>query len=201
MVVRLKADQFTAGDMNFMVRSRRNARADSRLYGANANEVKRVIKGGTEQNPTTRLVSEETYNKINETPNERFNRLVKERIESTKHENEEKYLRQSVNYAANKILEATPLTVTVSDKGEVFKESDNYFNPPQQEQQAPSLEEQVREEPLDNLHTKARQMLNEIEDDIKQMDKVKLEKKSLKRTPKKKQELDFNIQKSISLDI
>lgn len=39
MVVKLKPDQFTAGDMIFMVRSRRRARPDPRFYGENVGKI------------------------------------------------------------------------------------------------------------------------------------------------------------------
>jgi len=39
MVVRLKADQFTAGDMVIAVRSRRKARADPKFYGEKVAEI------------------------------------------------------------------------------------------------------------------------------------------------------------------
>jgi len=123
MVVRLKADQFTAGDMNFMVRSRRKARADPRFYGENVGKP----------------VSEKKKKEV-----------------------------------------AEPITSTVSDKGEKFKESDEYFGTaPVQEEQ--SLEEQVREEPPDALNERARKILKEIEDDMKQINNMKIEKDALKR--------------------
>jgi hypothetical protein len=188
MVVRLKADQFTAGDMNFMVRSRRKARADPRFYGAGATEVKRVIKEGTEQNPTTTVISEEKlYQQYLNSP--LYKKFMKEIMKRTQQEPQ-----QDEEPSSN--------TVTTT-KASAFKESDEYFNtePVKQEEQEQSLEEQVREEPPDALHEKARKLLTEIEEDIKQMEKVKLEKESLKRSAKKKKELDFTIQKSLSLDI
>jgi hypothetical protein len=125
MVVRLKADQFTAGDMAFMVRSRRRARADPRFYGEN----------------------------VGKQPAEKKKKEV-----------------------------AEPITATVSDKGEKFKESDEYFNPvvPEEEEEQ-SLEEQVRVEPVDTLNERARKILKEIEDDMKQINNMKLDKDALKR--------------------
>jgi hypothetical protein len=56
MVVRLKKDQFTAGDMTFMVRSRRRAKPTAGFYGAAASEKKSVLRGGTTMNPTSKVV-------------------------------------------------------------------------------------------------------------------------------------------------
>jgi hypothetical protein len=168
MVVRLQKDQFTAGDMVIAVRSRRKAKPTAGFYGAGASEMKRVIVGGSTMNPTSKVVSEDTYKKANETPNERFNRLVNEKVESIKHENEEKYIRQSVNYAANKILESTPISATVSDKGEETKDSDDYFDTEPVKEEV-MLEDKVREEAQDVLHERAKQILKEIEEDMKQI--------------------------------
>jgi hypothetical protein len=64
--------------------------------------------------------------------------------------------------------ESTPISATVSDKGMQFKDSDDYFsNEPIQE--APSLEQQVREEAQDALTERAKQILKEIEEDMKQI--------------------------------
>lgn len=134
MVVRLKPDQFTAGDMIFMVRSRRRARADPRFYGENVSKIQ---------------------------------------IENKKKEE-----------------------VRIS---QLFKESDEYFTtePVKEivEEQQESLEEQVRQESPDALNERARKLLTEIEEDVKQMNRVKLEKESLKRSPKKNTE--FSIQNQL----
>jgi hypothetical protein len=64
--------------------------------------------------------------------------------------------------------ESTPISATVSDKGMQFKDSDDYFsNEPIQEEQ--SLEQQVREEAQDALTERAKQILKEIEEDMKQI--------------------------------
>jgi hypothetical protein len=151
MVVRLKEGQFTAGDMIFMVRSRRRARADPRFYGAGATEVKRVIKEGTEQNPTTRLVSEEGYQKYLKDKEKK----EKEKKETMKEEQE-----PSSN-------------TTTTTKASTFKESDEYFNPVTMVVQ----EEEVRESKESNLNERARKILADIEEDMRKINYVQ----SLKR--------------------
>jgi hypothetical protein len=159
MVVRLKKDQFTAGDMVIAVRSRRRAKPTAGFYGAGASEMKRVIVGGTTMNPTSKVV-----------------RVAEE---------------------------STPISATVSDKGEQFKDSDEYFSTEpvkevqevQEVQEVPSLEEQVREESQDALNERARRLLTEIEEDVRQMNRIKLEKESLKRSSKKNTE--FSIQNQL----
>lgn len=58
---------------------------------------------------------------------------------------------------------------TVSDKGEQFKESDDYFSTEPAVEEEQSLEEKVREESVDTLHERARQILKEIEADMQQI--------------------------------
>lgn len=62
----------------------------------------------------------------------------------------------------NPTSKVSRVTESVSDKGGQFKESDDYFSTePVEEEQ--SLEGKVREESIDTLHERAKQMLKEIE--------------------------------------
>jgi hypothetical protein len=58
---------------------------------------------------------------------------------------------------------------TVSDKGMQFKESDDYFDTEPAVEEEQSLEQQVREEAQDALTERAKQILKEIEEDMKQI--------------------------------
>jgi len=66
-----------------------------------------------------------------------------------------------------------PLTETVSDKVEKFKESDEYFNPVTMVVQ----EEEVRQSKESNLNERARKILADIEEDMRKINM----KQSLKR--------------------
>jgi len=147
MVVRLQKGQFTAGDMIIAVRSRRNARADPRFYGANVSEIKRVIQGDLTKsmNPSSRVVSQEDFEKNlkykgpqGETTEEKYIRDVNNSIEDIL---KEQY-KESIQNAALNIL-----------KERMNKSSDSYFDREPFEKQLREITRQS-EQPVNEFSTK-----------------------------------------------
>jgi len=78
-------------------------------------------------------------------------------------------MKRVVGTTMNPTSKVVRVSETVSDKGMQFKESDDYFDTEPAVEEEQSLEQQVREEAQDALTERAKQILKEIEEDMKQI--------------------------------
>jgi len=210
MVVRLQKGQFTAGDMIIAVRSRRNARADPRFYGANVSEIKRVIQGDLTKsmNPSSRVVSQEDFEKNlkykgpqGETTEEKYIRDVNNSIEDILKEQYKEsiqnaalnILKERMNKSSDSYFDREPFEKQLR---EITRQSEQPVNEFSTKVEEPSLESMIKapktklvrtkpfEEPLREITSQSEQPSKDVNDFSKKVEEPSLE--SMIKAPKTK---------------